>query len=539
LTSHEITLGTESPIVFQTSTVEGIVASIQKLHAQPNGLRYRSHLEELSSQLFHKLATSNDPDVVIMTLLATTSCHHPLSRTISHKLIRSEHPIIQLAAVQALSALNTSDADYLLIEALRSDYPAVRLEAAWRMATKRSNDAFYHIDALSHKLPEEFLQYLPELYAIEGSAHSLHRLRQLLFNPDDDVVIETLLAIGRHHITGLDDLLGTMAPHSPAITEAFAFALRVADSSQTRLTLHDLTRHDNACVRIQAALSLVFLGETEYQSIINDLAGEGNLFALAALGECLDPIIGVDCSHQTRTARINLALALLNRKDPSDMSQIKSLLATPEDQMLYTSLSIGGSLAYWDIAPVDAFDQSSRPMMMEQALQAKEAILVQACEMRESSFEDIAAALFTEQAVELYPCLLQLIENLRSEPAIALLRQEAHRVGAPFNRAFASLSLIRLGIEEDEAALKATLDFSREREEQSWRPPLPWMTFLHTGETGSQQQASSMAKLYIETVDTLAQRGTPESIRILIDELNCTPRKYLPFIVASLLHATM
>jgi len=166
--SHEIALGDDSQMAFSTATVEDTVASIEKLQAHPDRSRYRPHLEELSAQLFQKLATSNDPDTVIMTLFATASCHHPLSRTISRELIRAEHPIIQLAAVQALCTLNTSDADYILTEALRSDYPVIRLEAGWRIACKRSHDAFFHIDALSHKLPDVFLSYMPELFAIEG-----------------------------------------------------------------------------------------------------------------------------------------------------------------------------------------------------------------------------------------------------------------------------------------------------------------------------------------------------------------------------------
>jgi HEAT repeat protein len=537
--SHEITLGDDSQMAFSTATVEDTVASIEKLQVHPDRSRYRPHLEELSAQLFQKLATSNDPDTVIMTLFATASCHHPLSRTISRELIRAEHPIIQLAAVQALCTLNTSDADYILTEALRSDYPVIRLEAGWRIACKRSHDAFFHIDALSHKLPDVFLSYMPELFAIEGSLGSLHRLRQLLFDPQEEVVIETLMAIGHHTISSMAPLIVSMEPHSPAVLEAQAFALRICDTEIAREKLRKLTIHKNPCVQIQAALSLIFLHETTYQSTINDLAKSGNLFAIAALGSCPETLSDLDLKNQSRASQANLVLSLLNKKEARCIPELKTLLFLPDDQMLYESPSVGHSLSYWDIVSIGAFDTALWPTMKEQSLVTKESLLIQTLELNEASFEDVSATVFAEGYVDLYPCLLQLLENQRSEATIHLLRQEANRVGAPYNRAFATLALVRLGIETNEEELVSILNFSREHKEQPWRTPLPWMSLLHSDEKNPSQQAAATAQLYITTIETLAERGTPTSIEILTKELSTTPKKYLPFVVASLLHATL
>jgi HEAT repeat protein len=537
--NHQITISDEVQVSFSTATVEDTVASIEKLQARPDRSRYRPHLEELSTQLFQKLATSKEPDTVIMTLLATASCHHPLSRTISRALIREEHPIIQLAAVQALSALNTSDADYILTEALRSDYPVIRLEAGWRIACKRTHDAFFHIDALSHKLPDVFHPYMPELFAIEGSLGSLHRLRQLLFDPNEEVIIETLVAIGRHNISTMGPLVVSMEPRSPAVLEAQAFALRVCDSESARGRLHKLATHTDPCVQIQAALSLIFLHETEYQSTISDLAKSDNLFAIAALGACPDPLTDFKLDNQSQASHLNLSLSLLNQKDPHCIPELKTLLSLPDDQMLYESSSVGHSLSHWDIVSIGAFDAELWPTMKEQSLVAKEALLIQTLELNEASFEDISATVFEEGRVDLYPCLLQLLENQRSEATVQLLRREANRVGAPYNRAFATLALVRLGIENDEQELVSILDFSREKQEQPWRPPLPWMAFLRGEDKSQSQQAAATAQLYITTIEALAERGTPTSIEFLTKELSRTPKKYLPFVVASLLHATL
>ena len=537
--SQQISLGDEKPVVFSIASIDDTVSSIEKLQAMPDRSRYRPLLEELSAQLFQRLACSKDADTVIMTLLATASCHHPLSRAISRDLIRSDHPIIQLAAVQALSVLNTSDADYILTEALRSDYPVIRLEAGWRMACKRTHDAFFHIDALSYKLPDVFLPFMPELFATEGSAGSLHRLLQLLFDPNEEVIVETLVSIGRHNISSLASYLETMEPHSPSVLEAQAFALRVCDSEAARTKLHKLARHQEPCVQIQAALSLIALNELEYQATIKALAKQGNLFALAALRECDEPFSDIDANQSSRATQLNLALSLLEKKDSQCVAELKALLSLPDDQMLYTSPSVGRSLSYWDIIPVGALDKDLSPTMQEQSLVAKEALLIQSLELKETSFEDIAQTVFEEGRIDLYPCLLQLLENQRSDATVHLLQQEANRVGAPYNRAFATLGLVRLGIESDENELVSILDFSREKKEQPWRTPLPWMALLNGEEKNPSQSAAATAQLYISTIETLAERGTPTSIEILTKELSRTPKKFLPFVVASLLHATM
>lgn len=539
LTDHRLSFKESGPLFCSSTSIDTTVASIQKLQAQPSRGRYRIHLEELCSRLFQQVASSEDPDAVIMTLLATTACHHPLSRTMSFELIRSENPIIQLSAVQALASLNTAEADDILTEALRSNYPAIRLEAAWKIACKRSPGAFAQIDALSHKLPGPFRSCLPELFAMEGSINSVHRIRQLLVDPDDEVIIEALSAVGRHQISGVDDLLIAMEPHSPALLEALAFALRSVDAEVGRAKLRLLTKHPQPCVRIQAALSLVVLGEPEYISTIYDLAAKGDLFAVAALGECREPILATQFSDSSRLVQMNLGVALLRQKDGSCTAGLKELLALPDDQTLYSSASVGHCLWYLDVAPIESFDQVAWPILKEQALVAKESLLIHSLDLNELPFTEIAKTVFAEERVDLYPCLIQLLENKRSDAAIDLLKQESLRVGAPYNRAFATLSLVRLGIEQDQKSLKEILDFARESNEQSWRPPLPWFVFAQRDEQQSSQQAAASADLYIGTIEALSMLGTNEAIDTLTAELSKAPKKFLPFVVASLLHASL
>ena len=539
LTNNRLSFGEEEPAVCASATIEETIASIQRLESLPSRNRYRAQLEELSSRLFQQIASSDDLDAVIMTLLATTTCHHPLSRTLSGELIRSGNPIIQLSAVQALSSLNTSEADELLIEALRSDYPAIRLEAAWRIAAKRTPQAFSQIDALSYKLPEPFRPCLPELYAVEGSLNSIQRIRQLLLDPNDDVVIEALIAVGQYGIAGTEDLLLSMNPLSPAVLEALAFSLRSVDSEESRVKLRLLASNSCPCVQIQAALTLVVLGETDYLSLLHDRAAAGDLFAVASLGECREPLAADGLSSPSRPLRMNTSLALLNQNDARCVKGLKELLSLPDDEILYHSISVGHSLWYWDVAAIDSFDRAAQSVLKEQALVAKELLLVRSLDLSEEAFTEVANTVFSEGSIDLFPCLVQLLENQRSDAAVDILRQESVRVGAPYHRAFAALSLVRLGIEQDEKKLVSILEFAREREELSWRPPLPWFAYTRADERQNSQQAAASAELYIGAIQALSVLGTQGAIDTLSAELSKAPKKYLPFVAASLLHATL
>ena len=536
------TLSPEPPsLPVSTATLEETIASIKRLQTDPNASAYRPRLELLAAQVFQKVASSDDPEAVIMTLLATAACNHPLSLQLSRELIRSSNPIIQLVTVQALSALNSADGDIILAEALRSDYPVIRLEAAWRLANRRTKDSFFQIDALLYKLPPEMAGYLPELFAIEGSPKSILRLQQFLFSPNEELVLQTLLAIGRNHLSSLASSLSTFQSHSPAILEALAFALEAADSEQTRSRLHLLATHQDCAVRIRAALSLISLGELAYQEDITSLAFQGNPFAANALGDCPEPL-PKELLHASfpKPFQLNIALSLLSHKQGSCVPQIKQLLLSPDESILTSSASLGQSIGYWQFSSLESFDKELWPAVREQTLVAKEMVLTDALDLDQDDFLDIASALFANGRVELYPVLLQLLTNQQSDKAITLLTNEANRPGAPYNRAFATLGLFRLGVEKEDKALFASiLDLSREKELQSWRFPLPWMAYQQFDEKNPQQHAAATAKLYIETIETLATSASPEAVELLTEELDKAPPKYLPFVVTALLHTSL
>lgn len=539
LVDQRILLDSSERILCQCSTIDETVASIQRIQARPDRGRYRLALEELSSNLFQQIASSGDPENVIMTLLATTACHHPLSPSLSRKLLHSDNPMIQLSAVQTLSCLNTSEADDILIDALRSDYPAIRLEAAWRLSCKRTKDAFFHIDALCYKLPQQFRAYLPELFAVEGSAASILRLKQFLVDPDEQIIITALVASGLHHIDAVGDILLTMSSHSPAHLEALAFALRIVDSEEARIKLKKLADNEYPCVRLQAALSLISLGDSSYLSTIQDLANNGDLFAINALGDIQSHSLLPLLTQPSRTVRLNTALSMLAQKDPECVDHITSLISMSSDEVLLPSRSVGLSLTCWDIAPIEAFDPELQPMVREQVLSIKESLLIQSLELNDSSFQKIAQTTFSEQNVDLFPCLIQLLENQRSDNTVSLLCKESQRLGSPYNRAFATLALVRLGIERNESVLRDVLDFSRASTEQSWRTPLPWFLLPQTDDGSRQQQAATAARLYMETIQTLADCSSPTAIDILSEELSKAPKKYLPIVTACLLQATL
>jgi len=539
LMSTSVGLYDDAPINVPGGTLKDTIASIKKLQAFKDRPSYRAHLEELVSEVFQKVATQNDPDAVIMTLLASASCHHPMSNYLSKELLKNPQPIIQLCAVQALSQINTSLADSILCEALRSDYPLIRLEAAYKIACKHSKDAFFHVDALSHKLPLPLLPFMPELFAIEGSVGSMHRLQHLLYDKNEEVVIHTLLAIGTQNLTSFSDKILSLTPHSPAVLEALTFALRTADQKRAIDKLQTLLNHQNGCVQIQAALSLAFLGEASYQEHILRLAKEGNLFALQALSECPNADFFSLPPEKSKSFVLNKAIAMLQQKDASCLDDIKKILLYNENAVLFCSPSNGYTLTYWDCAPLESFEKEQQPLLYEQSLSCKEEILIQSLELHEQAFFELASYIFDHQIIPLYPCLVDLLHNQESDNGIELLQTESYRVGAPYNRAFAKLTLYRLGVEKDEACLEQILEFARQKEDRPWRFPVPWASFVRSEDRGKEQQTNANARLYIDTLQALSQSSSDKAIAILVSELDKAPTQYVPFVCAALLHATM
>ncbi len=539
LTNTSIGLYDDAPISTPGATLKDTISSIKKLQAYKDRSSYRTHLEELATEVFQKVATQNNPDAVIMTLMASTACHHPISNCLSKELVRSPHPIIQLCAVQALAQINTSQADTILCEALRSEYPMIRLEAAYKIACKRSKDSFFHLDALSYKLPEPLLPFMPELFAIEGSVGSIHRLQQFLYDKNEEVVIHTLLAIGEQHLTSYSDKLLAMNPHSPAVLEALAFALRTADQKSAIDKLRKMLCHQNSCVQIQAALSLIFLGDTSQQAHILRLANTGDLFAIEALSECPNADFFSLTTQKSKAFALNKAIAMLEQKDASCIEDIKKILSFDDDTALYRSPSNGYTRTYWDAAPLASFDKDQRPLLYEQSLSCKESILAQTLELHEQAFFDLASYIFENRLVPLYPCLIDLLQNQESESGIELLQMESQRIGAPYNRTFAKLALYRLGVERDETCLGQILDFARQKDDRPWRFPVPWASFTRQEDRGKEQQTNANARLYIDALQALAQSSSEKSISLLVSELDKAPTPYIPFVCAALLQATM
>jgi hypothetical protein len=538
LKSRDLSPSSSEAILAPNASIDDVVNAIKKIYeTSPR----RSAVEHLSSKLFEKLLESNDPETIIMTVIASASCHHPLSKDMCRLLLRSPYPVIQLSSIQALYALNTHEADDILIDALRSDFLLVRFEAAYILAKKRSPHAFYHIDALSQKIPPELKSYIPELFALEGSSLSIQRLKQFLVDPDESLVTETLLAIGRHKIFALSPHLVTFEAHSPALLEALSFSLQIVDSTASKERLKNLSIHQNPLVAIQASLSLVLLGETSYQSTIESYARQGNLFALCALSSCPSPSDSIQPKEKNSTFSMNQGLLLLSQKDKASLPYILSILSLSNETILSQAPSPGRSLSYLQTNNVSIFPQNIRPSLQEESLRIQEQILTSTIELDETAFLEIASHIFQEGYFELYPCLLELLANKQSDTSIDLLRQESIRLGAPYNRAYATLCLIKQHqLEIDTTTLLSILNLSREKSNQSWRFFLPWMDTNSNEEQRSfLQQATMSARLYIEALSTLAECGSPQAIEILVSELSLAPKKYLPFVVSALLHASL
>src|SRR5208283_1352707 len=80
----------------------------------------------------------------------------------------------------------------------------------------------------------------------------------------------------------------------------------------------------------------------------------------------------------------------------------------------------------------------------EISLRVRQQILISALELPEKDFLELARAIFASRQHDLIPLTVRLLENLQSEAAIGLLKEEEQRLGAPYVRAWSCLGLYRL-----------------------------------------------------------------------------------------------
>lgn len=498
-------------------------------------------LEHLATAILEQGSKSEDPQVQLLSIFASSLAGISSSYDILAAGISSSNMQTQLASLQFLARMQEDQTEQLLHKAMASEFLYTRLEAAYILAARKSRSATGQVEALMHKLPPQMRFFFPELFAIIGTSDAVGILRHMMDDPFHAIRIEAILSAARH---GRDDLLPAIRTCSTHIDvaeqEACATALGYLKDSSSLKRLKKLSNSPSENVQLAALRSLYSLGDESAKEKIIEKAKEKNSFAITMLGD----ITGSETTllslvdDENISIRFNASLSLLKRKDARAVPYIKEfLLRDSRDIGFQPQTSIGNSLKSWKvISSMQQHAKESYYDLMALSLSVRDSILKDCLELPEEAFIKIGKLILDTKQNELIPLLVALLENKRTPSAIDLLKAKSQTAGAPLIRAYCNLALFRLkepGPYEEN--LKKWVVSHKSHELIQFRPSLPWAARLSESNFDLTPEESS--SLLIESYQVLAERHDEKSIDFLLTTLQDGENKNLPVLAGILLRA--
>ena len=147
-----------------------------------------------------------------------------------------------------------------------------------------------------------------------------------------------------------------------------------------------------------------------------------------------------------------------------------------------------------------------------------EHFLCESIHLPEEPFLRLAGMIFKKQQNDLVPALISLLENLRTEKAVELLKEGAKKLTAPLIRDYCHLALFRLKIDGPyEEYINHWVMRQKHEELIRLRPLLPWKFRLEQSDyTLSPDETSH---LLIESFLSIANRRDEKSIAFLLEAI--------------------
>lgn len=497
-------------------------------------------LQQMAHLLLEQGSREQDPEKQLVTIYGVSISASSPSWEILESGISSPNPQTQVATIQLLGRLQDDMSDQLLVKAMSSQFFVSRLEAAYYLALRKHRMVTGQLEALMYRLPEEMRFFFPEFFALIGTSDAISILRHMMNEKAATVRIEAILNAGRY---GRDDLLSQIrrqATHlNMAEQEACAFALGELKDSKSLPLLKNLSSSSSANVRLAALKARDQMGDLTAKEEIIKIASEKDLFALSILGDLQETgeVLAPYVRDQNMQVRFNATLSLLKQRDGrAALPLLEFLLQDRRDLGFQPQFSLGRALMAWKVVPSanehtkqESFDFASL------ALGVREYLLRLALELPEADFLLIATELFERRQLALIPLLVNLLENLHTEGAIALLSDKSQTTGAPLIRAYCNLALFRLRQEGDhEKQLMNWLSQKKEVEMIRFRPMAVRSSF-RLPETAFELTPEENSKLFIDSLEAVAQRHEEKGIDLLLKLIEEGNPKNRPLLAGILL----
>lgn len=419
-------------------------------HEQQNtaGVHDFKLLQQMAIMLLDQGSRSSDPEIQLLTLFGAGISLNEDTLYILLDGLNSSSPALQLAALNLLSQQQNDSVEPAINRAMSSNYVLIRLEAAYHLAEKKSTKAVYQIEALMTKLDNELYVLFPDLYAMIGTPQAIKTLRRMLNNPNEDVRVKTVLSVAKYERDDLLPQIRRMASHHEASQqEACACALGMMKDESSYEKLQQLAQSTSPSVKLAALQAQYRLGRKQVRKDIEDMALKSNPFAIQVLGEIegSEDLLYQLCKEKNMQIRFNAALALLERQDSRSLPfLLEIVIRDSRDLGFIKSYSQGKALSAWRAIPSATHNFKETPVAHELSLALREWILTKALELKENDFLMLANRVFELHQNELIPKLVDLLENLQTPAAIALLKKHQQKAGAPLIRNYCNLALYTL-----------------------------------------------------------------------------------------------
>ncbi len=455
--------------------------------------------------------------------------------------ISSRDPQIQIAAMHLAGQFQDDRCDQLLLKAMASEFLPMRMEAGYLLAARKHRAAVGHIEALMYRLPPQLRIYFPELFALIGTADAIAVLRKLMEDPQLMVRVAAVLSAAMFQ---RDDLLPTIRSLSTHLNiaeqEACSTALGYLKDSKAMAKLKKLATSPATNVQLAASRSLHLLGDASAKSAILNLAKAEDPFAIAILASIpgSEDLLAELAASDDLQVRLNATLSLLTRKDPRCVPHLLTFLCRDSrDIGFQPQFSIGSSLRAWKVVPSISHQKDKQAIydLTALSMHLREVLLKESLELPERDFLRIAASIFESGQNDLIPLLVSLLQNLQTPQALALLQQQATKIGAPFTRTYCHLALYRLKQSgPHEHFLRDWMSRQKKSELIRFRPMLTRDQKLSDAFDLTPEEHS---RLLLETYQAFAERNDAKSIDILIDVIKEGNPKNRPALAGLLLRA--
>ncbi len=406
-----------------------------------------SLLQQAGISLLERGALDEDPEIQLMCMFGAGVATVGDLIPVLEKGIQSPHEKIQLVALGYLSKLQDDRADRLIVEALSSPFLLTRLEACFQLAQKNHPEVLTHLRSLDVKIPPPLRALFPQIVVFLDSPEAKSYLRQMLSDSDIGVRLEAIACLTERK---RDDFLPQLRLLASGVhhtqQERCAAALGELRDRQSLPHLKKLLESPRPLVKLAAAVSLVQLGEKDSLEFIEAEALQGNLFAIAALGKLgegkrvLRKLIRIG----DRDVRLNATLSLLLCKESASVDEI--LFEETQGAGFTLIHTPGRALSAWKILPLASQHQErDRPGVLQETHQLRQKVLRATLELPDETFYRVAESILGSNQSDLVPPLMALLENKRTERAIALLKKGAESAGEPLVRNYCTLALYNLG----------------------------------------------------------------------------------------------